>query len=47
MVLVLSQTLYILIYLGDVQINIIPQLAMVLKMLKRRGQDSTRDRVGI
>ena len=46
MVLVLSQTLYILIYHGDVQINIIPQLAMGLQTLKRWGHDSTRYRVG-
>ena len=46
MVLVLSQTLYTLIYHVDVQINIIPHLAMGLQMLKRRGHDSIRDRVG-
>ena len=46
MVLVLSQAHKILIYHVNVQISIIPQLAMGLQMLKIWGHDSTRNGVG-
>ena len=41
-----SSTIYISIYHVNVQINIKPQLAMGLQILKGWGHDFTRDRVG-